>query len=319
LRDLSRVCWAAGSLRDSRNYAAESLAIRRTLHDNFGLASTLAVLSWIAEQQGCLDEALQYAEERYAISQQIGGQEAIAQALFNLGTIHIAGGAFAKASARLEEASQVAQAVGNRHHWNSCNIWLSEAQVHQGRYRQAEITAQRALQTADEIGLRSHRGAALIRLATVHLIDHKHTEVMDCLTESLAIIRESRQSIKLPWVLTPLGYTVRALGNNRRARQHLQEILQLVYQQENVLAALYALPLAALLLIDKGELERAVEIYALAERHPIVTNSRWFADVAGQQIANAAALLSPEMVTAAQARGRGQELRQTVQTLLHQL
>jgi hypothetical protein len=32
----------------------------------------------------------------------------------------------------------------------------------------------------------------------------------------------------------------------------------------------------ALLLTDQGEQERAVELYALALRYPVVANSRWF-------------------------------------------
>ena len=44
------------------------------------------------------------------------------------------------------------------------------------------------------------------------------------------------------------------------------------------------------------DLVRAVELYALASRHPLVAKSRWFADVVGEQIAAAAATLPPERV-----------------------
>ena len=50
----------------------------------------------------------------------------------------------------------------------------------------------------------------------------------------------------------------------------------------------------ALLLADEGQVERAVELYALASRYPFVANSRWFEDVAGSQITAAVAANLPE-------------------------
>ena len=77
--------------------------------------------------------------------------------------------------------------------------------------------------------------------------------------------------------------------------------------------------MCALLLADLGEAARAVELYALASRHPVVANSHWFEDVAGRHIAAAAATLPPDVVVAAQERGRAQDLEATVQELLAEL
>jgi hypothetical protein len=79
------------------------------------------------------------------------------------------------------------------------------------------------------------------------------------------------------------------------------------------------LPAVALLLADRGESELAVELYALASRHPLVTNSQWFQDVAGRQIAAMAGTLPPEVVAAAQERGRARDLEATVQEVLAEL
>jgi hypothetical protein len=82
---------------------------------------------------------------------------------------------------------------------------------------------------------------------------------------------------------------------------------------------MFALPQAALLLADRGQTERAVELYALAARHPFVANSRWFEDVAGREIAALAESLPPDVVAAAQERGRGRDLWATVRELLIEL
>ena len=75
----------------------------------------------------------------------------------------------------------------------------------------------------------------------------------------------------------------------------------------------------ALLLADAGEVERAVELYALATRYGHVACSRWYEDVVGKHIAAMSTALSPEAVTAAQERGRARDLEATMTGLLTEL
>ena len=75
----------------------------------------------------------------------------------------------------------------------------------------------------------------------------------------------------------------------------------------------------AFLLADRGEVERAVELYALASRHPNVACSRWFGDMVGRHIAAAAAALPFGAVVAAQERGRAGDLYAMAAELLTEL
>ena len=86
-----------------------------------------------------------------------------------------------------------------------------------------------------------------------------------------------------------------------------------------MLPLLWALPATALLLASEGEKERAVELYALASRYPLVAQSRWFADVVGKQIAAAAETLPAGRVAILQARGRTRDLEAAVTELLAEL
>jgi hypothetical protein len=79
------------------------------------------------------------------------------------------------------------------------------------------------------------------------------------------------------------------------------------------------LPSAALWLATERQLERAVEVYALAQRYPHIANSRAYQDVFGLPLAAAAASLPPEIVQAAQARGQAQDLEATVRELLAEI
>jgi hypothetical protein len=82
---------------------------------------------------------------------------------------------------------------------------------------------------------------------------------------------------------------------------------------------MWVLPALSLLLAERGETERAVEVYALASRYSLVANSRWFEDVIGRHIAAVAITLPPEVVTAAQERGQARDLWATVGELLAEL
>jgi hypothetical protein len=82
---------------------------------------------------------------------------------------------------------------------------------------------------------------------------------------------------------------------------------------------MWALPATALLLAGEGENERAVELYALASRFPLVARSRWFADAAGDTLAEVAGTLPTERVAVLKERGQNCDLEATVAKLLSEL
>jgi hypothetical protein len=120
----------------------------------------------------------------------------------------------------------------------------------------------------------------------------------------------------LGWALAVLGFAALAPGDLRQAEAHLYEALHTAAEIGAFLPLIHALPAIALLWADRGEVERAVELYALASRYPFVANSCWFADVAGKHIAAVADTLPPEVVAAAQERGRARDLWETAEELL---
>jgi hypothetical protein len=62
-----------------------------------------------------------------------------------------------------------------------------------------------------------------------------------------------------------------------------------------------------------------VELYALASRYKYVANSRWWEDIVGKHVSAIAATLPPEVVAAAQERGRARDLWATAEELLAEL
>jgi hypothetical protein len=104
--------------------------------------------------------------------------------------------------------------------------------------------------------------------------------------------------------LANLGYIARALNQIDRSRRYLVRCLVEVKKIGSLRTAIHALPALALLEADQGNIERAIELYALAHNYPYVANSRWFEDIAGRHINTQSSSIPAERVPIAQNRGR---------------
>jgi predicted ATPase len=319
LRSLGKVAWGLGAFGEAKQFAQESLTIRRALDDRKGLANSLDVLVWVALSQGELEEGEGYVRESYAIRQAIGDQTALSKGLNELSLMLILRGKFAEAHSLLEKSLRIEKELGNRLYLNTMNIRLGQAQVHLGWYEQAQATARLAVTIARELGLQAHLAGALELLGWVRIVEEAYAEARQVLEQSAAIYREIGQQAPLAWVLATLGYAVRGLGQGDIVRQHLTDALGMGTKFRNFEALVQALPLTALLLADRGKPEQAVELYALVSGHRFVGDSCWFEDVVGRHIAVVAATLPPEVVAAAQERGRARDLWTTAEELLVEL
>jgi hypothetical protein len=139
------------------------------------------------------------------------------------------------------------------------------------------------------------------------------------LQQSVAISQSIGQQAYLIGSLTWLGHVLHRLGQPAEARRHFCRALRGgIRAQAGKLLADTLAPIA-LLLADRGEAGRALELYALASRHAHVACSRWFEDMFGRHIAAATAALPPDAVVAAQERGRAGDLYATAAELLAEL
>ena len=146
-----------------------------------------------------------------------------------------------------------------------------------------------------------------------------YAEAHRSLSESISALQQMGHQEHLNCAMSMSAYATRGLDLPVQAARCLSEALKSATKVRTFIALQYALPAAALLLADRGETERAVEVYALAARHPFVANSHWFEAVAGRQMADAAAGLPPDVVEAAQAPGQALDLWQTAAGLAEEL
>jgi tetratricopeptide (TPR) repeat protein len=321
LNALGGIALKLGAYEKAKQLTEESLAIRRTLGDPTKVADSLVSLSFIALSRRQLEDAGRLLQESVALYREAGGRGDIALGFMRIGRAFLWLGRLDEAHSLLEESLTIFSDLGNRGSLARTNIWLGYTKMHVGQYEQARAQGQMGLAFAQEVRHQWRRGAghALFVLGSVALVEGACTEAWQLLEESCAVYRETGSRDRLGRALATLGYAARGLGQLPQAKQHLSEVLRATAETGAFRSLLLALPVMALLLADQGEVERAVEIYALASRYPLVANSRWFDDVAGKHIAKVAASLPPEVVVAAQERGRARDLDATVAELLDEL
>ena len=162
-------------------------------------------------------------------------------------------------------------------------------------------------------------GYAQVVLAEVALVEGGYAQAYHLLKESLAHLREYADQ---PWDVhhsTWLGLAARGLERRDEAWRHLATALERTGKGPRFLELMTVLAGIALLLADEGQVERAMELYALASRYPFVANSRWFEDVVGNTLAEVAATLPVERVAILQESGRARDVVTTAAELLAEL
>jgi non-specific serine/threonine protein kinase len=123
---------AAGALH------RESLAIRRALGDQGGIALALGSLGVVAGERGNYDDARALQEESLAIQRELGDLASVAMVLSNLGEVAYRQGDCVTARARLEEGLAIYRKLGNQ--WG-----ISLSVDHLGKVASAERDFSQAL------------------------------------------------------------------------------------------------------------------------------------------------------------------------------
>jgi tetratricopeptide (TPR) repeat protein len=297
----------------------ESLAIFQTMGDRRGTAYALGALSLIVGDLGQLERAERLARESVAIHRETGHLHMMTTSLIHLGWALIVRGKYAENHSVLEEILEICKELGMRRHTAQTYGGLGLADLHLGQYKRARIQAEMGLVVARENDDPSQVAFALHTLGCVALAEGAYVDAQALLQETSDFYRDAGLREMLGYDLAFLAIASRKVGQTPQARRCLCEALQIANDMRPPRPLSFILPAISLILVDQGEPERAVELYALASRYPQVANSRLFEDVVGKHIDAAAAALPPEVVAAAQERGRARDRGEAVEELLEEL
>jgi predicted ATPase len=310
---------ALGDYGEARRRLEEGLAINRALGNQLGVASHVSRLSWIACEEGRLEDAEVLAREGVATSLEAGSRMRSALPLLNLGEVLEKVAKFSEAHSVLQQSLELYTDLGRRDYITIARSSLGSVALHLGRYEEAREHAQTGLALAREHGSQYCIGPNLLLLGCLEVARGEPATAHQLLEESTAVYREGRPRDDLALALACLAIAARGLGDTPGARQHLCHALEIAQESGAVPPLMWSLPATALLLAGEEENERAVELYALASRYPLVAKSHWFADVAGDTLAEVAATLPVERVAVLRERGRTRDLEATVAELLTEL
>jgi predicted ATPase/transcriptional regulator with XRE-family HTH domain len=309
----------AGDYDLAQHWLEQSLALRRALDDRLGIVETLTVLSHTARYLGHVAESERLAREGYDLALGTGNRLAIARAASNLGmAVNWSPKNYAEANRLGQEALTIYTDLGDRLGLMDASVRLSIAQMYLGRYADARATLEEHQRMAQTLGMPIAAGAGLQLLASVALAEGGYAEAQRLIGQAISGLTTIGERWHRSHAHSTGALAERALGNRQGTWGHTVAALRLGLEIHAWLVVVHALRAAALLLADDAERERAVELYALAEREnprdDALAMARW-----GRELAAVAAALPAEAAAAAQARGQARDLWATARELLTEL
>lgn len=284
LQEKARVVQIVGNFREARTLALESLAIWQSLGDIANQYPALVVLCWSAMKLDATDEAFLYVQRQIHLGETLRNPAIISGSLFNEGAVLEHCGDFAAAAKAYERSVEVAEDSGLHQRVGTGRYKFVQMQVQLGNYTASLELAQAVLEEGKGMGLDSQRAHALIAAGLAHLGQGNYDLARQPLEESERLFQKLGHAIYHIKSDGFLGYLARHDGDPPRAWAHLTRALRWGIEREDVQTISMSLPLAALLLADRGEVARAVALYDLALRHPRIADSRWYADVVGREM-----------------------------------
>jgi predicted ATPase/DNA-binding SARP family transcriptional activator len=321
--------WAArglGLYDQARRLFQESTDLSRAQSNLQGMAQGLRELSYLDEFQGRFEAAARLSRESAALWREAGNRPGLVSALQASGTANVWSGRFEQAHAALEEAAAICTDLGNPDYLGNTTTLQAMVNVYAGKYQEACTQAQAALKLVGHSAGRASDPAAPYQiLAWAALAQEQFAEALGWAEKSVTLYRKRKDSLGrewLAWSLARLSRAAYGLGNHVEARRHLFEALGITVEMGAFIPLMHLMPIIPVVLAaedDPGLKERALELYALAASHPFIANARLFEDIAGKHIAAATETLPPDVIAAAQERGRALDWWETAEALLNEL
>jgi predicted ATPase/class 3 adenylate cyclase/Tfp pilus assembly protein PilF len=227
LDGLGALMRAQGEHTAAQERYEESLAIRRGLGYQAGIAHSLTNLAGIARDGGDFAAARGLYEECLAIRRATGDTEAMTRTLINLGILAQRQGDYPTARARYEESLAIGRAEGHRQAIANALTNLGAVAQNQGDYVTARAYYEESLAAGREADDTSSVGFALNNLGAMARLQGDFTAARSFYEQSLALRRELGDMRAIAFSLTNLGMIAGQQGDYTAARAHYDEALAL--------------------------------------------------------------------------------------------
>jgi predicted ATPase/DNA-binding SARP family transcriptional activator len=318
LGDLGWCAWHVSQFDKARVYQEKSLTLAQSLGDLRAISNAIKGLSGVAMAFGRFQKAARLSEKCLALRRELGDPLEIAGALYSLAMKRMMLAQISEATALLQACIKIKCGHFNLPGGLERSV-LGWANTFAGNHEEATVHAEAALEIMRT--QKSSRGLGwtqyvmgMIRLAQGNLEEAKRR-----LQTSVIAYRPLEQRMEMANALAILGYSRCLSGQFDQAWCDLAESLRIGRRVQAFPPLFSGVAGFALLHALKGNAERAIELYEVASKMPLVEKSQWFREVIGQYIEAAAADLRSDVVAAARERGRQRDLQETVEELLEML
>ena len=264
-----------GQPEPARQMIERSLDIFQSLGDRFNTGRCLERMAQLAWVQGRIEESETLIRQASEIAQEWDNQLTIAYHKHRLGEILKRAGKFTEGLPVLEDSIEQLTRLGQLGWVYPSKHLMAEALVHLGRIDEATTWNCCDSSWQWSIGFKEFVDG-LIELGKGH-----PEEASTHLETSAATFQRLGHRENLGWAQAVQSYACRLQGRTAEARQQLCTALRITQDTTTIFALIYALPAAALLLVDQGNLELARRAACLGWRYGFIANSAWFKSLAG--------------------------------------
>lgn len=320
MREMATHALASGNSLEHEHYIEKCSAIRAELGNPLGLVYSLNDRALIGIFHGNTEEAIGFARQSKEIRLELGDPGSIVLSAMWLGFTYLFIGCFDEALESYEEAITISEELGALSLKLNSAVYRAFTHIHNGNYAIGYSQASQFFYDYPEHTYGWAEGISHHVLGCSALVNKEYEEA---LVRSQQAVDCFRGEATMPgWLIACLTlYTIAGLLKEDlvKAQRNLLEAIQIATKMEELMFLAVMLPAAALLVAYKGEVERAIVLFEMANQHPYVANSKWYEDVVGKRIGDMAKGLSPEVVDAARQRGREQDPWESAKEILADL
>jgi tetratricopeptide (TPR) repeat protein len=317
LANLGMVNHHMGTFQQAAKHWQECLEIHRRIEDSRGIADALVELGMNLVRSGQYEEGEGYMKEGTAILQGIGDKASLARGYYELCRpqywIH---GDFAKSYEYLDKSCQIYHELGFRDRWVFSRFALNLFLLQQGKYKEAFERTRDDLALAEDYNLKREIGFAYYNWGIIGLVKGDFEQAYRWALKSAECYQEAGVTEFWCNSLAVLIFISHAMRQTEQAAGFLRQALKNALPIKAFYTTMHITLAGALLLADRGELEKALELAALANRYPFVGNSSWCKDVAGPVIKATREALPQDTVEAAEKRGLERDIWEAAEGLL---
>jgi tetratricopeptide (TPR) repeat protein len=228
-------------------------------------------------------------------------------------------GRIAVADAVREETLALYEVQGQPEQIALAHVRLATSKLHIGQFEAAEHHARIGLELCRKVDNQRGVGLALWLLALYSNNAGEIDRAESLLHESLAIFLMVEGAAEIGWVYSVFAIVTHRQGRPAAAKHYLFESLRIAFGVFGLTTIQIGICAYLHLLADEGQEERAVEMGALLEKHPLTRTSVGIRLIYAERLAEIRAALPANVVAEAETRGRARDFHETAAEILAEL